>query len=43
MDGSIAVVTALLEPVIIVFFGALVLIMVMAVYLPVFTMSSNIK
>lgn len=43
VDGSIGVVTALLEPVIIVFFGALVLIMVMAVYLPVFTMSSNIK
>ena len=43
VDGSIGVVTALLEPVIIVFFGALVLIMVMAVYLPVFTMSSNVK
>lgn len=43
VDGSISVVTALLEPVIIVFFGALVLVMVLAVYLPVFTMSSNIK
>ncbi len=43
VDGSISVVTALLEPFIIVFFGALVLLMVMAVYLPVFTMSSNIK
>lgn len=43
VDSSVATVTALLEPVIIVFFGALVLTMVMAVYLPVFTMSSNIK
>jgi type IV pilus assembly protein PilC len=43
VEGSIAVVTALLEPLIIVFFGALVLVMVLAVYLPVFTMSTNIK
>lgn len=43
VEGSIAVVTALLEPIIIVFFGALVLVMVLAVYLPVFTMSTNIK
>lgn len=43
VEGAISTATALLEPVIIVFFGALVLVMVMAVYLPVFTVASNVK
>ena len=41
IEGSIAVATALLEPVIIVFFGAIVLLTVLAVYLPVFTMAGT--
>ena len=39
IEGSIAMATALLEPVIIVVFGAIVLLTVLAVYLPVFTMA----
>lgn len=42
VEGSIAVATALLEPAIIVFFGAIVLLMVLAVYLPVFTMAGTV-
>lgn len=43
VEGAITVATALLEPVIIVFFGAIVLLLVLSVYLPVFTMASHMK
>lgn len=43
VEASIATVTALLEPVIIVFFGGLILLFVMAVYLPVFSTASSVK
>ncbi len=43
VEASIAVATSLLEPVIIVFFGGVILMFVMAVYLPVFSTASSIK
>lgn len=43
VEASIATATALLEPVIIVFFGGLILMFVMAVYLPVFSTASSVK
>lgn len=43
VEASIATATALLEPVIIVFFGGLILVFVMAVYLPVFSTASSMK
>lgn len=41
VEGSLMVVTAMFEPIIIVVFGAIVLTFVMAIYLPVFTMASH--
>ena len=43
VESTVAVATALLEPVIIIFFGALVLILVMAIYLPVFTVAGHMQ
>jgi type IV pilus assembly protein PilC len=42
VEGDIVLVTALLEPVLICFFGAFILILVLAIYLPVFTMSRGV-
>jgi type IV pilus assembly protein PilC len=43
IEGSIMVATSLFEPLIICAFGAVILILVMAIYLPVFTMASAMK
>jgi type IV pilus assembly protein PilC len=43
VEGAIAMATALMEPVIIVFFGAIVLLTVLAVYLPVFSMAGTVQ
>lgn len=43
VEASIAVATSLLEPVIIVFFGAIVLLFVLAIYMPVFSTASNMQ
>ncbi len=42
VEGEIMIVTALMEPVLICFFGAFILILVLAIYLPVFTMSRGV-
>jgi type IV pilus assembly protein PilC len=42
VEGDIMIVTALMEPVLICFFGAFILILVLAIYLPVFTMSRGV-
>ena len=42
VEGDIMLVTALLEPILICFFGGFILIMVLAIYLPVFTMSQSV-
>jgi type IV pilus assembly protein PilC len=41
VEGEIVLVTALLEPILICFFGGFILILVLAIYLPVFTMSQG--
>ena len=43
VEGDIVLVTALLEPVLICFFGGFILILVLAIYLPVFTMSKGVS
>lgn len=43
VEASIAVAMSLLEPVIIVFFGAVVLLFVLAIYMPVFTTASHMQ
>jgi type IV pilus assembly protein PilC len=43
VEGSIMTATALFEPVAICVFGAIILVLVLAIYLPVFTMASNIR
>lgn len=43
VENSIMVATALFEPVLIVVFGCLVLVMVLAIYLPVFTVASQVR
>jgi len=42
VEGEIVLVTSLLEPILICFFGGFILIMVLAIYLPVFTMSRGV-
>jgi type IV pilus assembly protein PilC len=42
VEGEIMIVTALLEPILICFFGGFILILVLAIYLPVFTMSKGV-
>lgn len=42
-EGSIMVATALFEPFIIIFFGCIILVLVMAIYLPVFTVASTAR
>jgi type IV pilus assembly protein PilC len=39
IEGAIMVATALFEPIIIIFFGAIILVFVMAIYLPVFSVA----
>jgi type IV pilus assembly protein PilC len=43
IEGSIMVATALFEPFIIIFFGCIILVFVMAIYLPVFTVAATAK
>jgi type II secretory pathway component PulF len=43
VDASLATGMALLEPVIITVFGMLVLVLVVSIYLPVFTVSTSIR
>lgn len=43
VEGAVMVATSLLEPVIIVFFGAIVLLFVLAIYLPVFTTAAHMQ
>jgi type IV pilus assembly protein PilC len=43
VEGEIVLVTALLEPLLICFFGGFILILVLAIYLPVFTMSKGVS
>ena len=43
VEGSIVVATSLFEPVVIVFFGAIILAIVMAIYLPVFTAGASMR
>ena len=43
VEGSIMVAMALFEPIIIVVFGAIILVLVMAVYMPVFSVASGVK
>ena len=42
VEGDIVIVTSLMEPFLIIFFGAFFLILVLAIYLPVFTMSRGV-
>jgi len=43
VEGSIMVAMALFEPVVIVTFGAIVLVLVLAIYMPVFTVAAGVK
>jgi type IV pilus assembly protein PilC len=43
VEGSIMVATSLFEPMIICVFGVIILVLVMAIYLPVFSMASTVK
>jgi type IV pilus assembly protein PilC len=43
VEGSIMVITSLFEPFIIIFFGCIILVLVMAVYLPVFTVAGTAR
>ena len=43
VEGAIMVATSLFEPVIIAVFGAVILVLVLAIYLPVFTAASHMK
>jgi type IV pilus assembly protein PilC len=43
VEGDIVLVTSLMEPVLICFFGGFILILVLAIYLPVFTMSRGVS
>jgi len=43
VEGSIMTATALFEPIAICFFGAIILVIVLAIYLPVFTVASQIR
>jgi type IV pilus assembly protein PilC len=43
IEGSIMVATALFEPIIIIFFGAIILVFVMAIYLPVFSVAGTAR
>jgi type IV pilus assembly protein PilC len=43
VEGSIMVATSLFEPIVIVVFGAIILVLVLAIYMPVFSMGANVK
>jgi len=43
VEGSIMVAMALFEPIVIVTFGAIVLVLVLAIYMPVFTVAAGVK
>jgi len=43
VEGAVMVATALFEPIVIAFFGVVVLVFVMAIYLPVFTMATHMQ
>jgi type IV pilus assembly protein PilC len=42
-EGSIMMATSLFEPVIIIIFGCMILVLVMAIYLPVFTAAGTMR
>jgi type IV pilus assembly protein PilC len=43
VEGGIMIVTAIFEPIIIIFFGCMILVLVMAIYLPVFTVAGTAR
>ena len=43
VEGSIITATTLFEPVMITLFGAIILVIVLAIYVPVFTVSSQMR
>jgi type IV pilus assembly protein PilC len=43
VEGAVMVATALFEPIVIAFFGMIVLVFVLAIYLPVFTMATHMQ
>ena len=43
IEGTIMVATALFEPIIIILFGAVIMVLILAIYIPVFTMGANVK
>ena len=43
IEGTIMVATALFEPIIIILFGAVIMVLILAIYVPVFTMGANVK
>lgn len=42
-EGSIMVATSLFEPIIIIVFGCMILVLVMAIYLPVFAAAGHVR
>ena len=42
VEGSVVMAMSLAEPIFICFFGVLILVMVLAIYMPIFTVSSNV-
>ena len=43
VEGSIMTATSLFEPLAIVLFGAVILVLVLAIYLPIFTMATRVR
>lgn len=43
IEGTIMVATALFEPIVIILFGAVIMVLIMAIYVPVFTMGASVK
>ena len=43
VEGSVMIATSLFEPVIIVIFGAIILVLILAIYLPVFMSGQAMK
>lgn len=43
VESSIMIATSLLEPVVICLFGSVILVLVLAIYMPVFTVASNVR
>jgi type IV pilus assembly protein PilC len=43
VEGAITVALTLLEPIVICIFGAVVMVLILAIYMPVFTIGSNVR